>query len=502
MSNITSERLIQALQILEAQNVTTPQAVYKHTTPSGTPSLPYYTGPGGLFGVSQLPEREVLSTRVQAQGLVGYLPWRGTRKMFPLFPYLTGFRATTGSNPSGVCDDGKTAGPGKSAYQTAQFGRYTFMTREMEINRAGQQIDRGENFDYILVNDPLRDADIINALANSGLFRGLPPADSLVNGREMLARMIEVGVAFQNQLVAQLWTGNPANNAAAGGYKEFPGLEILIGTNKVDALTNTDVPALDSIVRNFNYAKVTNLTSSGDIVNEVTYIARILKSNASRMGYNPVKWVIAMRESLFYELTKVWPCSYLTYSCAFRTSDGTVIQNVSAADQVAMRDTMRNGRYLLIDGEKWDVVFDDGIVEESSAQTSSISATCFASDIYFIPLTVKGNFAVTYMEYLDYAGPAGALQAASDGHYINDFWSDGGVYLWHAKPPKNWCVQLIAKMEPRLIFRAPFLAARLNNVQYCPLMHERDPFPDGNYFANGGVSTPRAAPSYYSDWNL
>jgi hypothetical protein len=33
------------------------------------------------------------------------------------------------------------------------------------------------------------------------------------------------------------------------------------------------------------------------------------------MGLNPVKWVIAMRETLFYELTEGWPCNYMTYRC-------------------------------------------------------------------------------------------------------------------------------------------------------------------------------------------
>src|SRR3990167_1426759 len=127
---------------------------YKHTSPSGTPSTPYYTGPGGLFGVQGL-ERDVISTRVQPKGIAGVLPARGSMLTNPLFAYITGFLDVTGSVADGVCDDPQTAGPGKSCIQTAAYGRYSFLTRELELNRVGQQIDRGEFLDLRIINDPL-----------------------------------------------------------------------------------------------------------------------------------------------------------------------------------------------------------------------------------------------------------------------------------------------------------------------------------------------------------
>lgn len=496
MSTIELPDLIKALTALSEVKAGPPPGlvtpIYKHSTPTGTPSTPYYTGPGGLFGVGESLQRDVFSTRVVPQGLISRLPWRGSVDVNPLYPYLTGFQTTTGSNKTTVCSDPKTAGAGKNALLTAQFGRYEFMTREMELNRVGQRINRGEMFDLRLVNDPL------GGQLGQALFPNLDVQGSVLAGREMLARMLEVGIAFQNQLVQQVWTGNPANNSAGGGYEEFPGLEILIGTNKVDAKTGADVASLDSLVRNANYAKVDATTF--DVVNVLTYMYRYLKDTAQRMNLNPVKWVIAMRNAAWWEITNVWPCSYLTYKCAFRTTDGTVIQNVNAADQIAMRDAMRAGKYLLIDGDQVEVVIDDGIVEENSGNTNLITTTCFASDIYIIPVTVAGGLVVSFMEYFDYT--QGTIQAARDGHYMDDFWSDNGIYLWHKKPPLNWCVQLIAKIEPRLIFLAPFLAAKLTNLQYCPLIHERDPFVGDGYFVNGGVSTSRAAPSYWSDWRL
>jgi hypothetical protein len=86
------------------------------------------------------------------------------------------------------------------------------------------------------------------------------------------------------------------------------------------------------------------------------------------------------------------------------------------------------------------------------------------------------------------------------GPVREDFWTDGGKFMWHHKPPKNWCEQWIAKCEPRVRLVAPQLAARLQNVRYQPLFHMRDALPTDAYFVNGGVSTARAGPSYYKEW--
>lgn len=302
-SEISPEILQAALTLLRGHLGNLPVMGQKHDA-TGTASTPYYTGPGGLFGVSQMPERDVFSTRMRPRGLASMLPAHPTNYRSPLFPYLTGFQDVSGSNPETDCGVCKTPGSGKSCYQTAQFGKYCYDTRELDIRRVGQQIDRGDIFDYRFVNDPLG-----NALA--GLFPGMPEASALVNGREMLARMVEVGVAYQNLLCAQLYTGSPANNA--GGYAEFPGLDILIGTTKVDALTGTDCPSLDSLIRAAAYAKITDVAF--DVIQVFTDIVHVLEDNARGMGYEPLELVIVMRANLFYELTKLWPCNYLAMNC-------------------------------------------------------------------------------------------------------------------------------------------------------------------------------------------
>jgi len=465
------------------------QEAMKHTTPTGVPSNPYVHGPGGLFGVLGL-EREVIHTRLQPTGLAGQLPVRPNVSQYPLFPYISGFRDVTGDVADGVCDDPQIAGPMKTCLQTAPFGRYAFMTREMEINRVGQQINRGEFMDLTLVNDPL-----VSQLGSS-IFPNIPSAQQALAGAEVLQRFIEVGVAFQNQLGRQLYIGTTTNNSAGGGYEEFNGLDLLIGTGKVDAQNLVACPSLDSIVWDYNLTRVDDVTADPHIVNLMFNIFRRLRHIATRTGLAPVTWAIVMRQDLFWELTDVWPCIYASYRCSGPDSAG--IDPVGQYDTrwtTEMRDSMRNGSYLLIDGERIRVIIDDMIVESTSNDDAAIPVGCFASDIYIVPLTARG-MPVTYFEHFDYR--QGAMQAVVDGRLSNYFWTDGGIFLWHAKPPLNWCVQFLAKVEPRVILRTPQIAARIEDVLYCPLAHSRDTHPDDKYWIDGG-NVDRPKETYYHE---
>jgi len=79
------------------------------------------------------------------------------------------------------------------------------------------------------------------------------------------------------------------------------------------------------------------------------------------------------------------------------------------------------------------------------------------------------------------------------------FWTDGGIFLWHAKPPTNFCVQLLAKTEWRTILETPHLAARIDDVKFCSVGHERSPFTDNSYYVDGGGTNRDALDlSYYS----
>lgn len=453
-----------------------------------TPSTPFLHGPGGLFGVAGI-DRDIFSSHINGDGLASVLPVSLSVQTNPLYGYITGFQDVTGSQPDPTtdpCGAFPVAGSIKNCIQTAQFGRYGFETRAIDLNRLGEVINRGEFMDLRIVNSPL-----VNDLA--GIFSGLPASDANLLARDFMARLLEVGVAFQRTLGEQVFSGTGTGN-------EFPGLDILVGTDKVDALTGTDCPALDSDIKNFNYGCVDDTTLSSGIVRTLHAMYRYVKHNAMKMNFGQVTWSFVMNPNLFYELTDVWPCQYNTDRCEVIGDNARVFVDGDA--QRRFSDEMRNGSFLLIDGQRVPVVQDSYIVEESSGTPgANLVDGQFASDIYLLPMTVRGGTPVTFWEVFDYSN--NALQSAiSGGRLTQDFWSDGGRYLWHKEPPSQSCVQWNAQIRPRVILRTPQLAGRLQNVCYEPLQHFRDPAPDDYYFVDGGVSTSRAAPSLYSDWNL
>jgi hypothetical protein len=467
-----------------------PENVKKST---GNPQGPYVHGPGGLFGVRGL-SRGVISTHTQITGSLGeMLPIRSTVETNPFFPYITGFLRSDQQEKNGICDDPEEAGNFKTCIQTTQFGRKEFKTRTLEINRVGQIINRGEFMDLELENSPL--VNQFGGLMQS--FTGLDNQAGILAGREMLERFVEVGVAFQRWFCPTVYTGHPSNSSAGGGYKEFPGLDLLIGTTKIDAQTGQACPSLRSTIMDFGYRQVNSSTDPG-IVKAITTMYRILTRKAVQQNLAPVDIAIVMREPLFYALTEVWPCQYNTSGCSVGQS---LTQEVNMSNAVEFRDAMRNGMYLLIDGRRVRVIVDDCIMEDNYADNAAIPTSGFASDIYFVPMTARGGTLRTlYWEYFDYS--KGALQAVSDARAGNFFWTDGGVFLWGVRPPNNWCLDAISKVEPRIILRTPQLAGRLTNVTYVPLLHTDDPLPSQDYHVNGGVISGRPGPSPFSEWNL
>lgn len=454
-----------------------------------TPGVPFLHGPGGLFGVAGI-ERDIFSSHINGEGLASMLPVMTSVQTNPLYGYITGFQDSSGSQPdpdTDPCGAFPVAGAIKNCLQTAQFGRYGFETRAIDLNRLGEVINRGEFMDLRIVNSPL-----VNDFA-TGLFGNLPGAQADVLARDFMSRLIEVGVAFQRELGEQVFTGTGTGN-------EFPGLDILVGTNKVDALTGTDCPALDSDLKNFNYGCVDDTTLSSGIVRTLHTMYRYVKYNATHMNFGTVSWVFVMNPNLFYELADVWPCQYNTDRCEVIGDNARVFVDGDA--QRRFSDEMRNGSFLLIDGQRIPVIQDPFIVEESSGTPgANLVDGQFASDIYLLPMTVRGGTPVTFWEVFNYANDS-LSSAISGGRLTQDFWSDGGRFLWHKEPPTQSCVQWNAQIRPRVILRTPQLAGRLQNVCYEPLQHFRDVKVDDYYMVNGGITTERAAPSYYSDWNL
>lgn len=457
-------------------------------------------GAGGLFAVCGL-DANIISAYVRPGGLADLLAQRGY--VFPsvieqpVLGLITGIQDDGAAAVANPCDDAPS-GYLKACNLFFQFGRLQFDTATIEFDQIFTTLNGG-------VNTDLRLRGRLLGLSESDYPRGLDDnmVVNIVTGSEMVKTGMLMARGTNNQmgLVRQMWQGAIANNTAGGGYKEFPGLDAQITTGHVDATTGTACTAVDSDVKNFNFASIYSSNANG-VPNIVWYLSTLenyLRHNAVRMGLDPVEWAIVMRPEMWDELTQIWPIAYNTNRGAqiLGTTAGNVHLTLDATDMTAQRDAMRRQMMLAINGRDYPVVTDDGINELTNITSGSVPAGSYASSIYMVPLTINGNFPVTYLEYKDYRVGMQQLQGLMGRQ---TFWTDGGTFSWALDPIRKWCFKMSAKTERRIVLRTPQLAGRIDNILYAPLQHLREPFANSPYQFDGGVST-RSSTTLDAVWN-
>lgn len=461
----------------------------KHGRPNVVNEGPALHGENSLFGVVGA-EREVFSARIVPTGMASRLPAFPTNNMTPLFQYITGYTAADES-PTEVCNctdecgcTAVRAGNMKVATQTAAFGCFKVISRTLDLSTIGQRINSGETADRRFVNEPFA------ATLGASIFPNMGDTSMRnILGSEVMVRWMDIGVEMERLLSVHLYTGT-------GTGEEFAGLDILINDSKVDAITNVAVPALNSVVQDFGYVSIHTPAGQSALFAAVVDVYRQLRYNAANMNFGQTTWALTMREQLFWEITDIWPVTYFSYRTIPTHSQMQV--NVNGADLTNQRDEMRRGYYLVIDGQQVPVVTDSHVPEESRGDGAQ------ASDIYFLPMTIRGNQPVLYWEYFDYRPAVAAVTAMGRG-YETTFWTDDGKYIWNSKPNQDTCVEWSAQIKPRIILRTPHLAGRLINVEYAPATHWRDPNAGDPYFVNGGTGSDgngydNPYDPLYADW--
>ena len=329
-------------------------------------------GPSGIFSICGL-DREVLTAHVEPHGIGTELPLLPSVDTDPRYATLTGFTGATGDQPTNTCA-AAPHGYMKGCTLTATFGRIRFDTNTIEFDEVMKRYNRGDFTDLVLAGGIIEGRDV-----SKGMFPQSFNSQQLLNVITM-AEMVTAGVLAQRELVRQMWQGNPAIG------REFPGLDRQIVTGQVDSETNQACPALDSDVKDFAYADVCGTTN--DIVEYMSAMAYYLQFNARRMKLTPVKWVIAMRPELWYELSACWPCRYLTNRCL--DAAGTQVAVINDENNTKLRDRIRDTHKLPINGIWYDVVEDDGIFEHNNVNNGNLGLGEYASSIYFVPVSVLG----------------------------------------------------------------------------------------------------------------
>lgn len=436
-------------------------------------------GPGGLWSNSAI-ERDIVTAHVRPMGLASRLPLLPTVYTNPLYGTLTGYTGTEGTQPDYACEDAPF-GYVKGATLTAKFGMLRFDSNTIDIGDVMLRMSRGDFTDFMLRGQVLGLTNLNPSNTNQGDILNLVTA----------SEMVTMGVNTERALSRQLWQG------VAGLQNQFPGLDRQIATGQLDAITGVAAPAMDSDVKDFAYDDVAG--SGRDIVEYLSMLEWYLRYNAMTMGLEPVTWVIVMRPELWFELTAIWPCKYNTDRCGDLDLGSNSRVFLNGRENVAERDSMRNGMYLDINGNRYQVVLDTGIYEQNSTNTAGLAPGEFASSIYMVPLTITGGMPVTYREYLDYRQAQMDLNMI-EGNKLDAWWTDNGVYFWSMTQEK-WCYKFHLRTEQRVVLRTPHLAGRIDAVKYTPLQHLREGYPDSPYYFDGGVSLRANDPGYSAVWS-
>lgn len=446
--------------------------------PNATPSASLLYGTAGLFATPGVKDPVISAVLLPQSSIASRIPSRTTRIINELYGYVTEANVGSGTEPAGPCDDPPVAGDFKTAVVALPLGRYSRQSKVIDLSAHGLQLNRGVTRPVGMVGGLQTDLPIVPSVANQGV--------SSVARTAFANAITSLGIAFLRLLGPQMYTGNPTNNNAGGGYKEFKGLNLMVNTGYTDAVAATAAPALDSDVRTFASANISTNPNGDVLVATLTNMIRNLKKRAEDVGLAPTTHALAMRWSAFMEITEVWPCSYLSYRC--QSASASKVLSLDAGDVMALRDGMRNDKYLLVDGERIEVIIDDFIVE---TRPDSVGApNDFLSDIYILPMTYAGNRAGVFMEFVDFAAEGGLMQAADAFGVQSQFMAtDGGRWVIHRKPANNFCAQILGLTMPRLILEVPHLAGRLSNVRYSTAKHEASAITTENTYVGGGVSS-------------
>ena len=467
---MNQQQLLMLAALLKSDD---PEMLVKAAASVNTATL--VTQPGGMFAVAGM-ETDVISTHVTPRGIGASLPVYTSYVTDPYYGIFTGYTAETGARPVTPCEDGPS-GSMKAGVLTASFGRVQHDTKTIEIDTVLDQT-RG-------VNNNLR---LLGEIYGNGVFGGsdaAPNSPQQILNLVVMSEMVGVGVQFERDLAKLTWQGNPANNTAQGGHKEFNGLDRLIKTGHVDAESSTAMAAADSHIVAFAHNLVTGTTK--DIVEEMLATEHYLYHLADRTGLSPVTWKIVMRPELWYELTKVWPSRYLSNNAT--NFAGTNVMAFNDGSTVRERDRMRQTLQIDLNGRTYEVITDDGIYfDDNVSDSGNYSAGQYGSSIYFLPTMVSGNFPSMYWEHKSYTAVPAQIAPMGAGVRNTEFWTDNGRFLW-AYDSNGFCFKLKAKCEPRILLRTPHLAAKIQNIKYVPTKALRSPFPADATFVQGGVSS-------------
>jgi len=453
--------------MVKAQEDAAKQVAQKASLPNN-PSYNMVHGWGSMFGAVQVGiDPDVISAMMHWRGVAELLPREPVRTIEQFLPFITGVEPTSSTEPTTECGD-CISGESEACIQHFPTAKVCRETKAMTMQKAIERLNRGD-IDLNLLNDQL------------GSDSPWHPGDSFTTSGQIMqvatawALLFELPPLFMHALGPMTYTGNPTNNNG-NAYREFRGLELLVNTGFVDAFANVTCPALDSDLKDMNYANVKTATNPS-FMETLEMAHYYVRHNARGQRLDPVRWVCVMRPELWQIVSSLLPYQSILatmMNATVPTEYEVVINGQSLVDE---RNAIRQGMTINLNGENVRVVLDDGIPESNNANDANCQPGEYASDVYLLPITYLGGRPAMRIDYKDYRFMTGEIAATND--------LVGGFY--QPSPDGRFSYSLVRDGR---CFKIQA------ETEYIPLQHLREPDPDGSYFFKGGVST-RAPASYY-----
>lgn len=426
-------------------------------------------GPGGLLsGAGVRPD--MFATIPQIVGLSDVIPLIASRNHNEILEILTGVTGGEGTRATDICSEGPTPGKLKVCRRTVPFGEMKIDTTVERITSFGRRIDYSD-----------MDRNVLNL---QGLNEPLMP--SVLNSNNVNTNtgklFYELGYAVKRSYSVMDIQGTAGSTSNASDFSpwisQYNGLDQLIATGHTDSVTTVACPAADSAIFTHNAA----ISAAG--TNGLTFIANMVSAIRSVMqravdvGMGDFQFAVVMHPNAAWAVYDVWACSYYTDRCAGAAASPN---NTDAAGIVALRDQMRRGQFLLVDGMQIPVLYAHGM------QWAGVSNNTFNTDIYIVPLSWRGR-PLLFRQYfpLNNSDAVGFFNGVVDQgpRIINN-----GMYAVGKRTTNEFCTKYEFIGQSRLILDTPFLAARVNDVQLTYTVTGFDPYVGQSNYRDGGQST-------------
>lgn len=403
------------------------------------------------------------STVVAPSNFAEALPLYPSENENELFEVITGQTADSGTNPENVCSNPTQTGYLKVAQVVATFGQIWHGTKQINVADHLKRLNRAD------IN-----RNLLNYAGNpANKYTPMLPTGNDIN-TVVRKEFLEFGTSMQlnmSHVMVQGLLTNTGASAQTGFIKEFDGISRWIRTGYTDNVSSVAAEALDSLVTDYGSGLL-----DGDAYTHLANVRRTLRMNGLNMGMGEVVHLLLMHPYAMFPLVDTVACNFYTTRCST-----TGLNDGQSLAVHALNQEMMNNMYIPVDNQRVPFVWDWSVPATYNAATD-----IWESDFFFVPLMDGVGDALTYVEYLPFNTVAASELFNTGGPSDEFMLFNNGMYVARRSSGENLCIIFKFHAQMRLVMRTPWLAGRVDNVDYNSSTPFRSPIIGDTYHKNGG----------------